>query len=69
MKSTAFVTKFEHKLLLFYLLSLIMCEDFEKVIARTLCFMQQRFFRPNYIFNNDSQFLEFRAQKYPLILF
>ena len=29
--------------------------------------MHQSFFRPNYIFNNDAHFLDFRAQKYPLI--
>ena len=69
MKSTAFLTKFGHKLLLFYLLRLIMCEEFEKVIARTLCFMHLRFFGPTYIFNNDAHFLDFRAQKYPLIFF
>ena len=31
--------------------------------------MHQRFFRPNYIFNNDAYFLDFRAQKFPFILF
>ena len=31
--------------------------------------MHQRFFRPNYIFNNDAYFLDFRAQKFPLIFF
>ena len=50
-----------------YLLSLIMCERVEKIIARTLCFMHQRIFRPIYIFNNYAYFLDFRAQKYPLI--
>ena len=29
--------------------------------------MHQSFFRPNYIFNNDAYFLDFRAQKFPLI--
>ena len=29
--------------------------------------MLQSFFRPNYIFNNDANFLDFRAQKFPLI--
>ena len=50
-----------------YLLSLIMCERAEKIIARTLCFMHQRIFRPIYIFNNYAYFLDFRAQKFPLI--
>ena len=31
--------------------------------------MQQNFSRPHYIFNNDAYFLDFRAQKFPLILF
>ena len=50
-----------------YLLSLIMCERVEKKIARTLCFMHQRIFRLIYIFNNYAYFLDFRAQKFPLI--
>ena len=41
----------------------------KKIIARTLCFMHQCFFRPNYIFDNDAYFLDFRAQKFPLIVF
>ena len=44
-----------------------MCERVEKKIARTLCFMHQRIFRPIYIFNNYAYFLDFRAQKFPLI--
>ena len=31
--------------------------------------MHQGFFRPNYIFNNDAYFLDFRAQKFSLISF
>ena len=31
--------------------------------------MQQSVFRPNYIFNNYAYFLDFRAQKFPLIFF
>ena len=31
--------------------------------------MHQSFFRPNYIFNNDGYFLDFRAQKFLLIFF
>ena len=31
--------------------------------------MDQSFFRPNYSFNNDAYFLDFRAQKFPLIFF
>ena len=50
-----------------YLLSLIICERSGKKIARTLSFMHQSFFRPNYIFNNDGYFLDFRAQKFLLI--
>ena len=53
-----------------YLLSLIMCERVEKkIIARTLCFMHQRIFRPIYIFNNCAYYFDFRAQKFPLIFF
>ena len=43
--------------------------ELEKIIARALCFVHQSFFRPNYIFNNDAYFLDFRAQKFPLIFF
>ena len=31
--------------------------------------MNQSFFRSNYIFNNNAYFLDFRAQKFPLICF
>ena len=31
--------------------------------------MHQSFFRPHYIFNNDAYFLDFCAQKFPLIFF
>ena len=31
--------------------------------------MHQNFFRPNYIFNNNVYFLDFRAHKFPLIFF
>ena len=31
--------------------------------------MQKVFFRSNYIFNNNAYFLDFRAQKFPLIFF
>ena len=31
--------------------------------------MHQSFFTPNYMFNNDAYFLDFRAQKFPLIFF
>ena len=44
-------------------------KELEKIIARTHCFMHQSFFRPNYIFDNDAYFLDFRAQKFPLIFF
>ena len=46
-----------------YLLKVIICESVGKIIARTLCYMHKGIFRPNYIFNNDAYFLEFRAQK------
>ena len=53
-----------------YLLSLIMCESVGKIIARTLCFIHQGIFRLNYFFNiDDFFFLDFRAQKFPLIFF
>ena len=65
-----FLTKFGHKLLL----SLSAqphskWKNWKKIIARTHCFMYQSFFRPNYIFNNDAYFLDFRAQIFPLIFF
>ena len=44
-------------------------KELEKIIARTHCFMHRSLFRPNYIFNNDAYFLDFRAQKFPLIFF
>ena len=44
-------------------------KELKKIIARTLCFMHQRIFRPIYIFNNYAYFLDFRAQKFPLIFF
>ena len=44
-------------------------KELEKIIAGTHCFMHQSFFRPNYIFNNNAYFLDFRAQKFSLIFF
>ena len=44
-------------------------KELEKIIAMMHCFMHQSFFRPNYISNNDAYFLDFRAQKFPLIFF
>ena len=44
-------------------------KELEKIIARMHCSMHQSFFRPNYIFNNDAYYLDFRAQKFPLIFF
>ena len=44
-------------------------KELEKIIARMHCFMHQSFVIPNYIFNNDAYFLDFRAQKFPLIFF
>ena len=47
-----------------------MCERVEKkIIARTLCFMHQSMVRHIYILNNAGYFLDFRAQKLPLIFF
>ena len=75
MKSTVFSKVYFYQNLdtnysFLYLLSLIICERIGKIIARTLCFMHQRFFRQNYIFNNDAFFfLDVRAQKFPLICF
>ena len=67
---SVFLTKFGHK----YLLSLSAQPDYmwkncKKIIASTHCFMHQSVFRPNYIFNNDAYFLDFCAQKFPLIFF
>ena len=42
-------------------------KELKKIIARTLCFMHQRIFRSIYIFNNYAYFLDFHAQKFPLI--
>ena len=42
-------------------------KELKKIIARTFCFIHQRIFRPIYIFNNYAYFLDFRAQKFPLI--
>ena len=44
-------------------------KELEKIIARTHCFMHQSLFRPNYIFNNNAYFSDFRAQIFPLIFF
>ena len=44
-------------------------KELGKIIARTHCFMHQSFFRPNYIFNNNAYFLDFRAQKFSLNFF
>ena len=46
-----------------------MWKSWKKIIARTHCFVHRSLFRPNYIFNNDTNFLDFRAQKFPLICF
>ena len=46
-----------------------MRKNWKKIIARTHCFMRQIFLIPNYIFNNDAYFLDFHAQKFPLIFF
>ena len=63
-------TKFGHKWLLFFICSAwSYVKELEKIIARTHCFMLQSFFRPTYIFNKDAYFLDFRAQKFPLIFF
>ena len=60
--------KFGHKLFLSLSAQLNnVWKRWKKIIARTLCFMHQRIFRPIYIFNNYAYFLDFRAQKFPLI--
>ena len=66
-QSGVFSTKFGHKLFLFYLLSLMMCERVGKIFARTLCFVHQKIFRFKNIFNNDAYFLDFRTEKFPFI--
>ena len=65
-KSGVFLTKFGQKLLLFYLLSLIMCESVEK---NNISEDAEGILSLYYIFNNDAYFLDFRAQKFPLIFF
>ena len=64
-----FLTKFYINYSVLYVLSLIMCERVGNIIARTLRFMHQCFFTPNYIFDNDAYFLDFCAENYPLILY
>ena len=66
-KSGVILTKFGHKLLL----SLSAQPDYvlkywKKIIVRTLRFMHQGIFRPNYSFHNDAYFLDLRAQGFPL---
>ena len=68
-KSGVFLTTFGQKLLPFYLFSLIMCESVGKIIARTLCAMHHGILSLCSFFNNDACFLDFRAQKFPLIFF
>ena len=41
----------------------------EKIIARTLCAMHHGILSFYYIFNKDAYFLDFRAQKFPLMFF
>ena len=52
-----------------YLLSLIIVKELKKIIARTLCFMHQRIFRPIYIFDNYAYFFRFSRTKIPFDLF
>ena len=67
-QSGVFLTTFEHRLFLLYLLNLIMCKRAGKISARTLCFMRQSNFRPSYFFNNDAYFfLDFYAKNCPWI--
>ena len=61
-KSGVFLTKFGQKLLLFYLLSLIMCESVGKINARTLCAMHHGILSLYYIFNKDAYVLNSRAK-------
>ena len=44
-------------------------KELEKIISWMLCFLNQSFLRPNYIFNNNAYNLDFCAQKFPLICF
>ena len=47
----------------FFICSVRLCvKVLEKIIARTLGFMHQGIFGPNYIFNNNVYFLDFHAQ-------
>ena len=46
-----------------------MCESVGKKIARTLCFMHHGILSLYYIFNINAYFLDFCAQKFPLISF
>ena len=69
-KSGVFLTKFGQKLIL--LLSAqpdyhLHVKVLEKIIARTLCAMHHGILSLYYIFNNTAYFLDFRAQKFPLI--
>ena len=50
-----------------YLLSLIMCERVGKKTVRTLWFMHQTMFRPDYIFDNNAYF--FSRTKNPFNFF
>ena len=69
-KSGEFLTKFGHKVLLSLSPQPDCVKVLEKIFARTLCFIHQGIFRPNYILNNDAYFfLDFREQKFPLIFF
>ena len=63
-KSVVFLTKFCRKLLLSFSAQpdhVLKC--WKKIIATTHYFMHHGIFRPNYIFKNDADFLDFCAQK------
>ena len=54
----------------FFICSASLCvKVLEKIVARTLCAMHHGILSLYYIFNNDAYFLDFRAQKFPLIFF
>ena len=74
MKSTVFskvyfIQNLDTNYFFLYLLSLIICKIIGKNDCLDALLYASQFFRSNYIFNNDAYFLDFRAQKFPLIFF
>ena len=67
-KSGVFLTKIWTKITPFFICSASLCvKVLEKIFARTLCAMHHGVLSLYYIFNNDAYFLDFCAQKFPLI--